>query len=377
MTEEPTGNGADVFRVDAKTMPTSRAMSSGPLTSTAVPRREDLLDISSIDEVSTGIESASDVVLHSMLKKMQEDLCPDEPFVTDRMGRAAPMDVIMAVWMKPEESEVPVPSRVGKWVEQRRKANMMQFEFDYHPMDDTDVLNDWKWCEENSKECPTVMETDEDDLSELIAATKMMTKLYGEPLLGYEMNERETDESVNEHDPRPEMNEILIQFLDDEYGDLNAADVEEEKEFVSDPFEAALDSGAGEHVADDSSAAMYAVQESAGSKADQNFVTAGGGRLKNRGEMKLDLRADNGKKGRELRMTFQVAKVTKPLLSVSKICDAGFTVTFNKEMAVVLDAKGKEVCRFLRRRGLYVASMQLRNPKFKPKASPFARPDAK
>ena len=139
----------------------------------------------------------------------------------------------------------------------------------------------------------------------------------------------------------------------------------------------ALDSGAGEHVADETSAPAYAVEESEGSKVGQNFVTAGGGRLRNRGQLKLNLRADNGRKGRDVRLTFQVANVTRPLLSVSKICDAGFVVKFTSEMAIVEDKKGKEVCRFIRRKGLYIASMKLRNPKFRAKETDFRRPDAK
>ena len=75
-------------------------------------------------------------------------------------------------------------------------------------------------------------------------------------------------------------------------------------------------------------------------------------------------------------MTFQVAKVTRPLLSVSKICDAGYVVRFTSDMAVVEDEKGKEVCRFVRRGGLYIAKMQLRNPNFRAKASTFVRPGA-
>ena len=182
---------------------------------------------------------------------------------------------------------------------------------------------------------------------------------------------------MNEHDPRPENNDLMIHFLDDDFNDLNVADLNEEVEFIMEPFEAAIDSGAGDHVMDETGAPTYTVEESPGSRAQQIFRTAGGGVLRNRGQMKLNLRADNGRKGRDVRMTFQVAKVTKPLLSVSKICDAGFTVKFSKEMAVVLDAKGKEVCRFLRKGGLYVATMQLRNPKFKATDAPFLRPDAK
>ena len=60
--------------------------------------------------------------------------------------------------------------------------------------------------------------------------------------------------------------------------------------------------------------------------------------------------------------------------SVSKICDAGYIVRFTSDMAVVVDKNGKNVCRFVRRGGLYIAKMQLRNPNFGAKASAFVRP---
>ena len=215
----------------------------------------------------------------------------------------------------------------------------------------------------------------------MVRAMKALMVKFGEPLIDGKQEspgEREAEESVNETDPRPRDDDVPIWFLDaEEFGDLNVADVEEELEFGAEPFEVALDSGAGEHVAHETTCPMYAVEESAGSKARQNFVTAGGGRLPNKGQVKLNLRADNGKKGRDVRMTFQVAKVTRPLLSVSKICDAGFTVKFSNAMASIMDQKGREVCRFMRRGGLYVATMQLRNPEFRAKPADFPRRDAK
>ena len=88
-------------------------------------------------------------------------------------------------------------------------------------------------------------------------------------------------------------------------------------------IEVVADSGASEHVAADTDAPMYKVEESAGSRSGQHFVGVGGHRIANRGKMKLNMRADNGRKGRDVRTTFQVARVTRPLMSVSKICDAG------------------------------------------------------
>ena len=78
--------------------------------------------------------------------------------------------------------------------------------------------------------------------------------------------------------------------------------------------------------------------------------------------MNLQLEAENDNDGvNAIRSTFQVARVTRPLMSVSKICDADMTCEFNKVRAVVRDKNGKVVCVFHRRGGLYVAKMKLKN----------------
>ena len=60
-------------------------------------------------------------------------------------------------------------------------------------------------------------------------------------------------------------------------------------------------------------------------------------------------------------------------MSVSKVCDAGMTMRFTATMAVIEDAQGKEVCRFVREGGLYVATTKLRNPNYKPKGRRVGR----
>ena len=126
---------------------------------------------------------------------------------------------------------------------------------------------------------------------------------------------REKD-SVKE-DPRPNEYEIL-NFLDAEDAELNKTETDN-NEFLDVEIEVAADSEASEHVAADTDAPTYQVEESAGSRSGQHFVGAGGHRMANRGQMKLNMRADNGRKGRDVRTTFQVARVTRPLMSVSKI----------------------------------------------------------
>ena len=78
-------------------------------------------------------------------------------------------------------------------------------------------------------------------------------------------------------------------------------------------------------------------------------------------------------KGTDIKTVFQVADVKRPLWSVSKICDAGFTVKFSCDKALVMDNKGKVCVTFDRRGGLYVARLMMKNPRFK-KTEGFHRP---
>ena len=57
------------------------------------------------------------------------------------------------------------------------------------------------------------------------------------------------------------------------------------------------------------------------------YVTASGNKIKNEGEKQIKIKT---KTGDVRQMTFQVAKVTKPLCSVSKICEKGHTVVFDE-----------------------------------------------
>ena len=139
-------------------------------------------------------------------------------------------------------------------------------------------------------------------------------------------------------------------------------------------IEIALDSGAGEHVANRKVAADYDVEESAGSRAGQHFIAAGGARIPNEGQFTLEMRSGGleKKKGRDIKSTFHVAKVTRPLWSVGRICDEGFEVKFTNTEAYVMTKEGKEVCKFNRRGGLYIAELGLKNPK-KPSPVGFQR----
>ena len=84
-----------------------------------------------------------------------------------------------------------------------------------------------------------------------------------------------------------------------------------------------------------------------------------GGTIPNMGESQLNLSDQN----RDLTSVFQIASVTRPLMSVGRICDQGHSITFDAVMAVVHAADGTELCKFERQNGgLYVAKLKLRNP---------------
>ena len=69
--------------------------------------------------------------------------------------------------------------------------------------------------------------------------------------------------------------------------------------------------------------------------------------------------------------TVQIAKVTRQLLSVTKIIGSGsFSVICRKDDAQIVDKNGKPVATFKRSGGLYTTLMRVRNHRFQP----FARP---
>jgi hypothetical protein len=116
-----------------------------------------------------------------------------------------------------------------------------------------------------------------------------------------------------------------------------------------------MDSGAGDHVASPEDVEGFAIEESPNSKAGRNFVAANGGKIRNHGQSTVKMRTTNGKR---VASTFQVADVTRPLYSVSKLCDAGYDVAFSKTEATV-KKDGKLIHKFHREGGLYVCEMHI------------------
>ena len=112
---------------------------------------------------------------------------------------------------------------------------------------------------------------------------------------------------------------------------------------------------------DRADAPMCPIVQSQGSRAGQNFVVGNGHTIPNRGQMSLKLEAPaDGQAINSLTSTFQTAKATRPLMSVSNISDGGMTAELSKAKAVIREAKGRTVCTFKRVGGLYVCKMRLK-----------------
>ena len=153
-----------------------------------------------------------------------------------------------------------------------------------------------------------------------------------------------------------------LHFFDcDTDAELNAADAAI-PEFVD--VDVAVDSGAGDNVLAEVDVKGYKIEDSPGSLRGQQFKGAGGHVMANEGQIILEMLAplEEGKHN-TVDVTWQIADVCRPLLSVSKICDAAqHTVTFDSKRAVVRDAKGRIVCIFQRKGNLYIGRMKIRNP---------------
>ncbi len=136
----------------------------------------------------------------------------------------------------------------------------------------------------------------------------------------------------------------------------------------------ALDSGAGNHVAGPEDVEGFKIQPSKASKKGLGFIAANGARIPNLGEAGVGMKEQ---RGGTINSVFQIAEVSRPLYSVSKICDEGCDVHFCASHAWI--TKGDvEIARFPREQGLYVAEMMLQPPdKDAVDASGFARQGAK
>ena len=121
-------------------------------------------------------------------------------------------------------------------------------------------------------------------------------------------------------------------------------------------IKAVPDTGAVMNVAPSSMAPEFVVQPSEGSKRGQEFVAASGTCIPNEGEQHLMMQSPEGVWSRR---RWQVAEVTRPLMSVGEECDNGSLVIFGKRGGIIMNMDTKEMQRFPRVNGSYEMEMWL------------------
>ena len=117
-----------------------------------------------------------------------------------------------------------------------------------------------------------------------------------------------------------------------------------------------MDSGASAPVAPPTMMPNVQVLPSEGSRRGQTWSSASKHKIKNLGEQRLRACTDEGD---EMEVLFQIADVSKPLASVSAICERGNRVIFGRNGGVVQSLKSGKLIPFERRNGIYVLSLWL------------------
>ena len=165
-----------------------------------------------------------------------------------------------------------------------------------------------------------------------------------------------------------------LEMTDVEY-QINAFDKENPKEmskgaeiFTLDkqvrkmPRPLCVDSGAAKSVLPSKWLPEYEAKESAASKAGVFYVAANGQKLPDKGEKRINVITDEGKKRT---MNFAVADVTKALGSVGEMCAAGHRVVFDDSKeggSYIENLKNGEKILMKKDNGVYVVDLWVAPP---------------
>ena len=117
-----------------------------------------------------------------------------------------------------------------------------------------------------------------------------------------------------------------------------------------------VDSGASAPVAPPQMMPSIKIEPSEGSRRGQRYSSASKHKLRNLGQQHIKAMTENGEPTEVL---FQIADVSKPLVSVSAICEKGNRVIFGRAGGVVQNVKTGHIIPFQRENGIYVLSLWL------------------
>ena len=120
----------------------------------------------------------------------------------------------------------------------------------------------------------------------------------------------------------------------------------------------AVDSGATETVVNGDNAKNVPTVTGPASKAGVKYALANGETVENEGEKHMFMSSSEGV---NRLVTAQVTEVSKPLLSVSKMVNAGNTVVFSKDNSYIYDGTTGEVMNLEERNGMYLLKVWIKS----------------
>ena len=119
-----------------------------------------------------------------------------------------------------------------------------------------------------------------------------------------------------------------------------------------------MDSGASAPVAPPDMLPNVKIRESPGSKRGQKFSSASKHKLKNLGEQQIHACTEEGD---DMEILFQIADISKPLVSISSICERGNRVLFGRVGGIVINNKTGAQIPFHKENGVYVLTMWMKD----------------
>ena len=114
---------------------------------------------------------------------------------------------------------------------------------------------------------------------------------------------------------------------------------------------AIMDSGSAECVAPEDIARNTPLMETEASRQGQTYHTADGGVIKNKGEKIVTMYSERGD---QFRARYQITDVTRPLNSISRVCDQGNHVLFTQTGGWIINHETGRYTWFPREHGVYV-----------------------
>ena len=127
-----------------------------------------------------------------------------------------------------------------------------------------------------------------------------------------------------------------------------------------------VDSGAADHVMPLGWLIMFVVMASLGSKRGLHYVAADGTRIPNLGQQIVRFMTQDGT---WCEWIFQVAGIHKPLVSVSKLIEAGYRVIFDEQNSYIIHKRTKQIIKMRKERVVFVVDAYVMKAK-----SGFTRP---